>query len=246
MRIAALYDIHGNLPALEAVLAEVTVHAVDLVVLGGDLAMGPMPEATLDLLIELGPGAAALSGNADRELVRIFDGGQPDASVPDAWRESGLWAGRAIRRDQRDYLAALPASLSISVDGLGEVLFCHATARNDTEVFTAASPDDRVGPMFTNVSQPVVVCGHTHMQFDRQLGQIRILNAGSVGMPYADPGAYWLLLGPGVEFRRTDYPLEAAAERIRRTGFPLAREFADENVLRPATAAEATRQFEGA
>ena len=95
------------------------------------------------------------------------------------------------------------------------------------------------------MTEPVVVCGHTHVQFDREAAGKRLVNAGSVGMPYeARPGAYWALLGPDVELRRADYDLEAAAEAIRATGFPAAAELAAENVLRVPSAEEATKQFE--
>jgi diadenosine tetraphosphatase ApaH/serine/threonine PP2A family protein phosphatase len=90
-----------------------------------------------------------------------------------------------------------------------------------------------------------VVCGHTHVQFDRLTADKRLANAGSVGMPYeALPGAYWALLGPGLELRRTDYDREAAAEAIRATSFPDAREFAEENVLTIPSGQEATELFE--
>jgi diadenosine tetraphosphatase ApaH/serine/threonine PP2A family protein phosphatase len=124
------------------------------------------------------------------------------------------------------------------------VLFCHATPRNDLEIFTEASPDEHVGPMFAGVRGDLVVCGHTHMQFERRISDVRVVNAGSVGMPYAEPGAYWLLLGPSVEPRRTAYDLDTAAALIRATDFPAAEDFAANNVLRPASTAEATAIFE--
>jgi diadenosine tetraphosphatase ApaH/serine/threonine PP2A family protein phosphatase len=87
--------------------------------------------------------------------------------------------------------------------------------------------------IFEGVTAPLVVCGHTHMQFDRSIGDVRVVNAGSVGMPFGDPGAYWLLLGPNVQFRRTAYDLTTAADRIRATDYPGADEFAARNVLSP-------------
>jgi putative phosphoesterase len=246
MRIAALNDVHGNLPALEAVLADVDAAGADLIVLGGDIASGPMPAATLDLLLGLGTQVVALHGNADRELVRVFDGAEPDRSIPDEWRAGVAWAAGALERRHRDYLAGLPPTLRYQVDGVGDVLFCHASPRNDVEIFTEASPDERVAPMFAGVRADLVVCGHTHMQFERRAGGVRVVNAGSVGMPYAPPGAYWLLLGPDVELRRTGYDLERAAALIRATDHPNAETFAAGNVLQPPSAAEATRVFERA
>jgi predicted phosphodiesterase len=119
------------------------------------------------------------------------------------------------------------------VDGIGRVLFCHATPRNDTEIFTRVTAEERLRPVFDGLDAALVVCGHTHMQFDRTVGNVRVVNAGSVGMPFGAPGAYWLLLGPDVELRRTTYDLAAAAGRIRATGYPQADTFAERFIMRP-------------
>ena len=87
-------------------------------------------------------------------------------------------------------------------------------------------------PLFEGLEVSVVVFGHTHMQFDRMIGPTRVVNAGSVGMPFGDPGAHWVLLGPGVELRRTRYDLTKAAERIRATRHPRAHEDA-QSILEP-------------
>ena len=133
--------------------------------------------------------------------------------------------------------------MAVDVEGLGPTRFCHATPRDDSEIFTAITPAEAVEPMLV-AAEPTVVCGHTHVQFDRAVGEWRVVNAGSVGMPYEDePGARWCLLGPGVELRRTAYDMEAAAERVRATGIPEAEELAAE-LLRPPGAEEATTAFE--
>jgi putative phosphoesterase len=238
VRVAALYDVHGNLPALEAVLAEVESLDVDAVVVGGDVCIGPMPEAALERLLTLGERALFLRGNGDREIA-------DPPSGADLWLERTRWSAEQLQRGQRAWLAALPDTQRVAVDGLGPVLFCHGSPRSDEEILTAISPDERVAAAVAGVEEDVVVCGHTHVQFDRWVAGKRLVNAGSVGMPYeARPGAYWLLLGPEVELRRTDYDLEAAAEAIRATGFPDAEALATENVLTVTTAEEATRQFE--
>ena len=123
------------------------------------------------------------------------------------------------------------------------MLFCHATPRNDTELFTRLTPEDRLLPVFAGIGAALVVCGHTHMQFDRTVGTLRVVNAGSVGMPFGEPGADWLLLGPGVELRHTPYDLRRAAERIRGTDYPQAEEFASRDVLRPRSEAEMLELF---
>jgi predicted phosphodiesterase len=240
MRVAALYDVHGNLPALEAVLAEVESLRVDAVVVGGDIAIGPMPRASLELLLTLGEHALFLRGNGDREIAA-----DPPGAGNGLWVERTRWSAEQLERGQLAWLAALPDTQSIAVDGLGPVLFCHGSPRSDEEILTRVSPEERVAAALAGVEERVVVCGHTHVQFDREAAGKRLVNAGSVGMPYeAQPGAYWALFGPEVELRRTEYDLAAAAAAIRATGFPEAAALATENVLSVPTAEEATEQFE--
>jgi putative phosphoesterase len=225
VRVAALYDVHGNLPALEAVLVDLESVGVDRIVVGGDVAHGAFPGETLAELRALGERALWVRGNCDRA---------PDEF--DTERLSG---------EQRGFLAGLPLTLSLEVDGLGPVLFFHATPRSDEEIFTRYTPDERLEPMLAGVAEGVLVCGHTHVQVDRHAVGKRIVCAGSVGMPYADePGAYWALLGPEVEFRRTPYDLESAARRIRASGWPAAEEFVRENLLEVPDGDSASRYFE--
>jgi predicted phosphodiesterase len=240
MRVAALYDVHGNLPALEAVLAEVEALEADAVVVGGDVAIGPMPRASLQRLLALGERAHFLRGNGDREIAADLHG-----AGSGLWAERTRWSAQQLERGALAWLAALPDTQSVAVDGLGPVLFCHGSPRSDEEILTRISPEERVATALAGVEEAVVVCGHTHVQFDREVAGRRLVNAGSVGMPYeAKPGAYWALLGPDVELRRTPYDLEAAAESIRATGFPGAEELAAENVLTVPSAEDATDQFE--
>jgi diadenosine tetraphosphatase ApaH/serine/threonine PP2A family protein phosphatase len=124
------------------------------------------------------------------------------------------------------------------------VLFCHATPRDENEIFLRSTPEQVLIPIFEPLDVSLVVCGHTHMQFDRTIGRIRVVNAGSVGMPFSEPGAYWLLLGPGVEPRRTTYDFAKAAERIRDSRYPQAQEFAANNVLQPPSEATMLELFE--
>ncbi len=246
MKVAALYDIHGNLPALNAVLKELEDVRPDLIVVGGDIVSGPLPKQTLERLSQLGNQIHALRGNGDREVVTAFDDLPLTLKVPEEVREGTRWVAQQIERPQRDFLAHLPEQITLHIEGLGDVLFCHATPRSDEEIFTPITPQERLNIIFTDIKQQIVVCGHTHIQFERRVGRKHILNAGSVGMPYADsPGAYWLLLGPeGSEFRRTMYDIETAAQQVRESGYPHAQDFAEENVLNVPTAAEATAVFE--
>jgi putative phosphoesterase len=237
MRIAALYDIHGNLPALEAVLHEVRAARVDQMVIGGDVLPGPMPRESLDRLLDLDIPVQCIHGNGDREVIA------PTGAVPEAYRESIRWNADQLRPEDAQRLAAWPLTVRMHAGPLGEVLFCHATPRNDTEIFTRLTADELLVPIFGDLNASVVVCGHTHMQFDRRIGVVRVVNAGSVGMPFGNPGAYWLLLGDDVELRRTPYDLEEAARRIRATRYPKAEEFAARNVLQPPTEQDILEMF---
>ena len=244
MRVAVLTDIHGNLPALEAVLGEVEAAGVDAIVLPGDMTVGPLQAETLDLLASLGERAVWVRGNCERNLVEVFDGMYAMAG---AEHEAGtVWCGRQLTREWRDRLAALPLTVRLDVDGLGPVLFCHATARDDEEIVLVDSPMEWFAEGFGRVEEPTVVCGHTHMPFDRLADGRRIVNPGSVGMPYGPAGAaaYWALLGPDVRLRRTPYDARAAAERMRPSGWPGRDAFVEENVLHgPPSDAEALAIF---
>jgi predicted phosphodiesterase len=245
MRIAAIYDIHGNLPALDAVLAEIEREAPDLIVVGGDVAAGPMPRPTIERLMALGERARFVRGNADREMVGAFDGGAFAPNLPQAAKDQIGWSVGQLDRAHRDFLASFTPPVTLSVDGLGEAVFCHGSPRDEDEIITALTSEERLARIVADVSQQLVVCGHTHMQFDRRSGAVRVVNAGSVGMPYGDPGAYWVMLGPTVSHRRTEYNFDAAAERIRAGGSPWAEDFIAGNMRKPATAQEAATLFEG-
>jgi putative phosphoesterase len=198
LRVAALYDVHGNLPALEAVLAEA---AADVIVAGGDVVGGPFPAETIERLRAEGDRVRWLRGNAERELVEqppLREGGPPPGEV------ERLLA--ALTGEQVDFLYGLPEQVELELPGLGHVLFCHATPQNDLDMVTPLTPDERLRRILEGVGADVVVAGHTHVQEDRRVGDIRWVNAGSVGMAYEDePGAYWALLGSDVELRRTEY-----------------------------------------
>jgi predicted phosphodiesterase len=196
LHVAALYDIHGNLPALDAVLTE--VDAADLILIGGDAVAGPWPAETLERLRGLGERVRFIRGNADRELSSELPGRAPPEVID--------FARKQLTKEQLGFLGTLPLTESLDVDGLGPVLFCHATPRSDEEILTRISAEERWRDALAGVDEPTVVCGHTHVQFDRRIGDVRLVNSGSVGMPYEDkPGAYWTLLGPDIELRRTDY-----------------------------------------
>ena len=242
MRVAALCDIHGNLPALEAVLDEVERERVELVVVGGDTVTGPLAPEVLDRVLALGERVLVVRGNADREAVEVRRGAAEPGESPGP---HDAWALGRLEERHLSALESLPLTVTVEVDGLGPVLFCHATPTSDTEIFLETTPDELVTRKLGGTAARTVVCGHTHMQFDRRVGEVRVVNAGSVGMPYEEaPGAYWALLGPDIELRRTAFDLDAAAEQIRATGWPAADEFVAENLLVVPSRAEALDVFE--
>jgi putative phosphoesterase len=242
MRLAAIYDIHGNLPALEAVLEEIRQADVDRIVVGGDVVPGPMPRETLACLLDLDIPIQLIQGNGEVAVLAERAGTDP-SGVPEAFREVIRWTAQQLDPEHEAVLASWPKTLRLEIQGLGEVLFCHATPRSETEIFTRLTPENRLLPVFEGAGVPVVVCGHTHMQFDRTIGRIRVVNAGSVGMPFGEPGADWLLLGPDVQLRHTSYDLAKAAERIRATDYPQAQDFAARNVLQPPSEEEMLALF---
>jgi putative phosphoesterase len=244
MRVAAIYDIHGNLPALDAVLQEIRQEKekVDHIVVGGDVLPGPMPRETLDRLRDLDPPAHFIYGNGEVAVLQQLAGNELSA-VPQAFRPVIRWTAQQLHPDHQQWLSSWPKTLTLEIDGLGYVLFCHATPQNENDIFTRQTPDDRLVPIFEKLNAAVVVCGHTHMQFDRTICHTRIVNAGSVGMPFGKPGAHWLLLGPDIQFRHTTYNLAHAADRIRNTAYPQAHDSAARNTLNPPTEQEMLEIF---
>ena len=230
MRIAALYDVHGNLPALEAVLADVDASEPDVVLVGGDLVAGPYPAECLDLLRALERRVEFVRGNADREVLA---GGADDRQ----------WCLDRLGPDGASFVSGWPLTVREEVEGLGRVLFCHATPDSDEALLTPITPDDAVAEALAGADADVVVYGHIHVQYERGDAP-RLVNPGSVGWPHEGRrGAYWALFGPDVDFRRTEYDFEAVAERVLASGYPNAQHMA-ETILDPPTPEEATEHFE--
>jgi putative phosphoesterase len=232
MKVAAIYDVHGNLPALQAVIDDIHAAQVEEIIVGGDLLPGPLPRETLDFLRSVNTPIRLIHGNGDRAVLDVMRGNEP-TSVPPHFREIIEWNAQKLSDEHRDWMATWPSTLTMNIDGVGRVLFCHATPQNDTDIFSRNTPAEALLPLFEPLGVDVVVCGHTHMQFDRMVGTTRVVNAGSVGMPFGRPGAYWFLLNGEVELKRTAYDLSRAADVIRATDYPIAEQFASTNILSP-------------
>jgi putative phosphoesterase len=237
MRVAALYDVHGNLPALEAVLGDPRCRDADVVVCGGDLVAGPLPAHCLDRLEDLGDRVRFLTGNCDREVA--------SPTGEEEWHV-GRWSAERLGAERLERVRRWPLTVELSLGGLGTVLFCHATPASDLPILTRATPDDAILGALAGVRADVVVCGHTHVQYDRRVGDVRVVNAGSVGMPYegsADPR--WAILGTdGIELTSTPYDAAAAGEELRGEGFPAFEDWFTPTLAGRITAEEATESFE--
>ena len=201
-------DVHGNAPALRAVLAEIEPEQPDLIVSCGDLTWGPLPEETYELA--RGMNARFVRGNADRAVLE---------GVSETEREQ--WMQAHHTEAMREFLGAFEENVVVEIGGLGAVRFCHGSPRSDEECVTPETPEERVRELSAGVDESVIVTAHVHIQFDRDAAGIRSVNPGSVGLPYEGrPGAYWALLGPDVDLRRTEYDVDATVERFRAGGQP--------------------------
>jgi predicted phosphodiesterase len=222
------------------------VRRVDIVVIGGDVAAGPLPGETIAQMMVLGQRARYVRGNADREVVDAYDLGRcsPEEESGPAERAAAFGAAR-LTRNQRDFLADFQPTVVLEIDGLGPTVFCHGSPRSDAEIITTATADERLREIVAGVTEAIVVGGHTHRQFDRHIGEHRFVNAGSVGSPYEGrAGAYWALLGPDVSLRCTPYDIADAAEQLRATEYPDVEEMLRESLTDPVDPDEVAAFFE--
>jgi len=238
MRIAVVADVHGNLPALRATLAEINDETVDAIVVAGDTAAGPLVLESLELLDARPEPVHWVRGNGERETVTCFDDGD-SADVESDW---ALWTSRDISRRWRDRMAGWPIALE-----LDDVCFCHGSPRADDENLTRATPDHVLAEATAETSADLIICAHTHQQFVRVLPDGRVVaNAGSVGLPYEGrPGAFWLLVTDGrPELREIPYDVAEAATEMYATGLPHLTEAIAESLLDPVDPGWVTALFE--
>jgi putative phosphoesterase len=236
-RVAVISDVHGNVPALRAVLGAIQESDAELVVSLGDATWGAQPEETRMLLESVGRPAIFVNGNGERALRELRAG--RDGNERECWiRDRHSEATHA-------FLETFVASAVVTVAGLGAVRFCHGSPRSDIELITPETPPERMRALMEGVSETVLLSGHTHLQFDREVAGIRSVNPGSVGMPYHElRGAFWALLGPDVTLMRTEYDLDDTASAYRASGDPLTNEMI-ETLLAPPGPAEVIEYAEG-
>jgi predicted phosphodiesterase len=226
-RVAVLSDVHGNAEAMAAVAEAVLAEQPDALVLCGDLTWGSQPEETWaligDLRERIGGPSFLVRGNAERSLAELRAGTQQKEP-----RERELWMLAHHSAATLDALETFETTVGLDVEGLGPTRFCHGSPRSDEELITTRTPEARINALMQNVAERVLVSAHTHIQFDRRVAGIRSINAGSVGLPYMGAtGAFWALLGPDVDLRRTAYDLEAATAAYRATDDPLAEQMVE-------------------
>lgn len=243
MKIAAIYDIHANPIALRAVLSDIEKNDVDLIIVGGDVVAGPMPKETLGLLQNVTQPIKYILGNAESEVLRYLNGEEINGLSKMA-DEEARWTSRQLSFKQKEFIGSWSQTEKVELNKLGTVLFCHGTPRSDVEIFTKTTSKKKLKQIFGNVDASVVVCGHTHMQFDRKIENIRVVNAGSVGMPFGKTGADWLLLDGSIKFKHTEFDLEEAAKIIRESNYPDAESFVLNNVLTTPSESDAIKMLE--
>ncbi len=201
VREAVLFDIHGNVDALEAVLAEADDLGCAGLVLGGDYAfLGPAPAECVDRLRDDPRPAVAIRGNTDR---MIAEGGDP----------IGEWAADRLGPERVRWLGGLPGQAHLSRHA---ALLVHATPRSDEERLLPDTPDPQAAAMLAGVDVPTLLCGHVHLQHRRTVDGLEVVNPGSVGFPFdGDPRAAWAVIEDGaVELRRSAYDVERALDRL--------------------------------
>jgi predicted phosphodiesterase len=239
VNVLALYDIHGNIDALEAVLADRRAGGAHAVVVGGDAVPGPFARATLDRLERLEVPVHWVRGNGEREVAEAV--GTPPPPKDDLARVTAAITARELGDADARALGDIP--LTRELDG---VLYCHATPRADDDLVTRLSPPERWARALDGVTAALVVAGHTHQQDDREVGDVRFVNAGSVGLPYeGDGAARWLWVADGrPELRETPYDAAAAGRRMLGEGGWEDTQSITAALIEPLDPLEITRFFE--
>ena len=209
MRTACIYDVHGNIGALEAVLADVAGADVSRIALGGDYALnGPSPAECVDRLRSLGSDVAFLQGNTDRWIAQ----GRGDEGVH--------WTAAALGPERVAWLGALSTRIELLEH---DALLVHATPRSDEEKLFPDTDEGEAAAMLEGVERSLVVCGHVHVQYLRRVAGRTVLNPGSVGFPSdgQTTAAWALLTDDGAELRRSAYDVEDTIARLAASTSPV-------------------------
>ena len=230
VRLAVLSDIHGNLPALEAVLAELARERVDEVVCLGDVALGPQPAETVARV--RGLGCAVVMGNWDAWVLDGFP-----AAHEDPWKrfvEQGEWWARKLSAEDRAFLRTFVPRIQLGVDGV-QVLGFHGSPLSYDHMILATTPHNELLGMLEGFDHPLMLAGHTHVQLARVINGTLVVNPGSVGLPFRGlPDGELQLISPwaeyallriedsriSVELRRTSYDVDGMLQHTIESGAP--------------------------
>jgi putative phosphoesterase len=246
VRVAVLSDIHGNTPALDAVLRDIDREAVGALVVAGDVVSGPDPVGVLRRLRADAHPAYWVRGNADEEGLTAWNGTY-EARGDALWDDLARWAAQRVGQSLRDFVSTWPQSITLAVDGLGATRFVHASVRSSTELVLVDSPLARWEAALLGLTEQALVMEHTHMPFARLVDRRWVVNAGSVGMPYGTRGASWAILGPGVELRESHYDVEqACGTLLQMSGEACVEQFIQDHVVAHASDVDALEVFHAA
>jgi putative phosphoesterase len=225
MNIALLGDVHANLPALEAVLADASRRAAEAIWnLGDFVGYGPFPDEVVTRFQAL--GATSIVGNYDLKVLKF-----PEKK--NKWRKSKLpqkwlafqWAYEHLSEGNRAYLRALPKEVRLEIAGWS-ILLTHGSPASNEEALTPDTPQERLRALLPRAKAQVIVCGHSHRAFTRRVDGAWFINTGSVGRPDdGDPRAAYAILqieaeGLQVEHFRLAYDIERTAAALRAYGLP--------------------------
>jgi putative phosphoesterase len=229
VRVGLIADLHGNLPALEAVLAELEREGVDELVCLGDVAVGPQPGATLERVRSL--GCPVVLGNWDAWFLDGFP--QLEGELNEKLLEMGAWWASQLSDVERDYVRGFRPAHEVSLGNGASLLCFHGSPRSYDDMILATTPDDELEPMLAGAADTVLAGGHTHLPLLRRHGGSLLVNPGSVGLPFRhQPGPiriarwaeYGVVIGDGgsiaVELRRTPYDVAAFLDLARSSGAP--------------------------
>jgi predicted phosphodiesterase len=237
MRVGFISDIHGNLFALDAVLADLEQKQVDRLVCLGDICFGPQAHECLDRVREL--GCPVILGNWDSWSIEGFP--PADDPVGIMLYDIGRWWAQKLTDDDKAFVRTFVPTLEVPLENGSSALCFHGSPRSFSDWIFATTPDDEIGKMFDGQLAPVLVGGHTHLQMLRRFGQSVLVNPGSVGQPFSQwwpqpiRVAHWAEYGIvevndgrlHVDLRRVPFDVDALLERFRGSGMPHAQWWID-------------------
>jgi predicted phosphodiesterase len=237
MQVALIADIHGNVPALDAVLGELGRNGADRVLCLGDVGYGPQPGETLERLEAL--GCPVIMGNWDASFL----GRTPslDGELESILLALGAWSKEQLSKEHLDYVRSFRESVEVPLGDGAALLAFHGSPRSYEDAILATTPDEELDRMFDGRRATVFASAHTHFQLFRRFEESVVVNPGSVGLPFRRQTEGVMRIAPwaeygvvlyeqgrlAVELRRTAYDVDRLIRIIRESGMPNAEWWAD-------------------